>query len=67
MNSNKVSEIGFFAVCFTLRSFGADTPQAALDTSLPASHSYGYAGRSRNAPRTTWDAPSSESLMRSPG
>jgi hypothetical protein len=67
LNSNKVSEIDLFTVCFTLRSFGASTPRAALGTSLPASHSYGYAWRSMNAPRTPRDAPSSESLVRSPG
>jgi len=67
LNLNLESEIGCFTVCFGSRSFGAGTPQAALGTSLPASHSYGYDGRSRNAPRTTRDAPSSESLVRSPG
>jgi hypothetical protein len=41
LNSNKVSEIDCFTVCFTPRSFGAGTPRAALGTSLPASHGYG--------------------------
>jgi hypothetical protein len=67
LNSNEIIEIDFYTVCFTPRSFGAGTPRALLGTFLPASHSYGYARRSRNAPRTPQDAPSSESLMRSPG
>jgi hypothetical protein len=37
LNLNKLSEIDFFTVCFTPRSFGAGTPRAALGTFLPAS------------------------------
>ena len=67
LNSNQVTEIDFYTVFFAPRPFGAGTSLAALGTFLPASHSYGHAWRSRNAPRTPRDAPSSESLVRSPG
>jgi hypothetical protein len=67
LNSNKLSKIEFFTVCFTPRPFGAGTSLAALNTFLPASHNYGYVRRSGNTPRTPGDAPSSESLVRSPG
>ncbi len=36
LSSNKVGEIDVFTRCFTPRSFGADTPRAALGTFLPA-------------------------------
>ena len=49
------------------RCSGAGTPVAALGTFFPVSHSYGYAEREENAPRTATDAPSSETLMNSPG
>jgi hypothetical protein len=63
LNSNKVSEIDLITKCVTPRSFGAGTSQAALGTSLPASHSLQLCQAVQERTQT----PPERAIIRKPG
>jgi len=68
LNSNEVTEIDFYKVCFAPRPFGAGTSLAVLGTFLPAGLKLkAMPGGPETHPAPPGDAPSSESLVRSPG
>ncbi len=64
LNLNKLSEIDFYTVCFTSRSFDAGTSSAALGAFLPASLKL---KAMPGGPETHPEPPPGRAIIRKPG